>query len=437
MLKIRMSPSLLLSVVYGTFIILGAILLKLPISNNEPIRWIDSLFTSASAMTVTGLGVVDTGTHFTRFGQIVIMVLIQVGGLGIMSFAMLLFVMLRKKIGLKQRLIMKQALNQVHVGGVIRLVKYLFLFSILIEVVAMVLLAIEWIPKYGVSDGLFYSFFHSVSAFNNAGFALWSDGLSQFVGSPVINLTIMSLIILGGIGFTVIVEVWQKRKWRAFSLHTKVMIQATIFINVIAAILFFGFEQMNPKTIGMLSGIDQTWASLFQAVTTRTAGFNSIDISGLENSTAFLFMILMFIGGGSGSTAGGIKLTTFVVMLVAMLTYIRGRKNIHLHQRTIHQENVLRVLAITMISTFTVAAGILVLNVTEPLPFLPVMFEVVSAFGTVGLSMGITAKLSIIGKLIIIVMMIIGKLGPLSLVYMLARQEDCKYRYPNEDILTG
>lgn len=437
MKKIKMAPSTLLLSVYGFFIVVGACLLKLPMSTNGPIRWIDALFTSASAMTVTGLGVVDTGTHFTKIGQFIIMILIQVGGLGIMSFGILIFMLLGKKIGLKKRVVMQEILNYVHVGGVIRLVKYLFIFSLTIELIAATFLAMKWVPEFGWKDGLFYSFFHAVSAFNNAGFSLWSDNLSSYVGSPLVNLVITSLIILGGIGFTVIIDVWQKRKWRKFSLHTKVMLVATLSINIIGLLFFFFLESGNMKTIGSMPLSDQLWASYFQSITTRTAGFNTVDLSGMENSTAFLIMIFMFIGAGSGSTAGGIKLSTFVIMFVPMLTYVQGRKNIHLFERTVRTDHLLRVLSITMVSTFVVVAGVLIINITESLPFLPLMFEVVSAFGTVGLSMGITASLSIIGKLVIIAIMITGKVGPLSLVYILARKQEQKYKYPTEDILTG
>ncbi|WP_100332048.1 TrkH family potassium uptake protein [Bacillus xiapuensis] len=437
MKSIKISPSSLLVAVYGTCILFGTVLLKLPIATNSPISWIDALFTSASAMTVTGLGVVDTGSHFTRAGQIVIMGLIQVGGLGIMSFGMLLFIMLGKKIGLKKRLVMQQALNQVHVGGVIRLVKYLFIFSLTIEAIFAAVLAAKWVPEMGWRQGMFYSFFHAVSAFNNAGFTLWPDGLSRYVGSPAVNIAITSLIILGGIGFTVIIDVWQKRKWRLFSLHTKVMLSATVIVNVIAFQLFYLFESLNAKTIGAMPISDQLWASYFQAISVRTAGFNSIDISGIDSSTAFFLMILMFIGAGSGSTAGGIKLTTFVILIISMLTYVQGKKAVHLFERTIRTDHLLRVLSITTVSSLVVVTGVLVLNITEELPFLPLMFEVVSAFGTVGLSMGITSSLSVIGKLVIVAIMITGKVGPLSFVYMLARKQDSKYQYPAEDILTG
>ncbi|MFK2824127.1 TrkH family potassium uptake protein [Bacillus sp. B190/17] len=437
MKRLKLSPSTLLLFVYGTFISLGAVLLKLPISTNGPLSWIDALFTSTSAMTVTGLGVVDTGTHFTRFGQVVIMGLIQVGGLGIISFAMLIFIMTGKKIGLKKRLVIQQALNQDQVGGIIRLVKYLFIISLTIETAAALALSIKWIPELGWRNGIFYSFFHAVSAFNNAGFALWPDNLSRYVGSPIVNIAITTLIILGGIGFTVIADVWQKRKWKRLSLNTKVMLVSTVILNLILFLLFFLLERNNGHSLAKLSLSDQLWASYFQAIAVRTAGFNTIDLSGIDPSTAFLWMIAMFIGAGSGSTAGGIKLTTFVVLIVSMLTYVQGRKDIHLFKRTIRQEHVLRVLSITTVSSFIVVAGILLLNITEKLPFLPLAFEAVSAFGTVGLTMGITASLSIIGKLIIILIMITGKVGPLTLVYILARKQQDHYRYPTEDILTG
>ena len=434
---IKVSPSTLLILVYGFFILIGSILLKLPWSVHTPIRWIDALFTSASAVTVTGLAVIDTGTVFTKFGQLVITMLIQVGGLGVMTFAILLYMILGKKIGLKERLIMQQALNQVNLGGLIRLVRQLFIFSISIEIVFMLVLSLQWVPDLGWKNGLFYSFFHSVSAFNNAGFSLWPDNLSRYVDSPVINIGITTLIILGGIGFTVIIEVWQKRKWSKLSLHSKMMLSATLCVNVISAFLVLMLEYHNNQTLGELPIVDKIWASYFQAVSTRTAGFNTIDMAGIDQSTAFLMIILMFIGAGSGSTGGGIKLTTFLILLLTVSAFIRGQQTIHIFKRSIPESNVWKVLAISMTSMFVISVGVLLLNITEKLPFLPLFFETVSAFGTVGLSMGITASFTIAGKLIIIFIMITGKVGPLSLVYILARKESCKYKYPSENIFTG
>ncbi|UII54444.1 TrkH family potassium uptake protein [Cytobacillus spongiae] len=434
---IRLTPSQLLTIIFLFFTTVGAIVLKMPFSTNEPITWIDAWFTSVSAMTVTGLGVVDTGTHFSVFGQVVIAILIQLGGLGIMSFAVMVFMMLGRKIGFKHRLVMQQALNQVHIGGVIKLVKNLFLFSITIELIAMVFLAIRWVPEWGLKKGLFFSFFHSISAFNNAGFALWPDSLMRYVGDPIINIVISLLFMIGGIGFTVLIDLKEQNTFSKLSLHSKMMIVGTLAINVVAMLMIFILEYANAKTLAPLSLFDKLFASYFQAVSPRTAGFNTLDISSLNESTIFFIIILMFIGAGSASTGGGIKLTTFMVICLATVTYFKGREDIKLFRKTIPASYIARVMAISMTSIVAVVAAVLILNITEDLPFLTLLFEVVSAFGTVGLSMGITSSLSVFAKLIIILVMYVGKLGPLTLVYLLAKPRKEKYKYPTEDILTG
>ncbi|PGT85343.1 TrkH family potassium uptake protein [Bacillus sp. AFS040349] len=435
---IKLNPSQLLIVVFVVSITVGTILLKLPFSTHDHIKWIDALFIATSAMTVTGLATVDPGTTFTTFGQLIIALLIQVGGLGIMSFAVLIFIMLGKKIGLKERLLMQHALNQTSVGGIIKLVQYLFIFSITIEMIAMVFLAIRWVPQFGLAKGLFYSFFHSISAFNNAGFALWSDNLIQYVGDPIINIVISFLFIVGGIGFTVLVDVWKKRSYKKLSLHTKLMVTGTLVLNIIAMFFIFCVEYSNPQTLGSLSLGDKLWASYFQAVSPRTAGFNTVDMGGLDETTIFFIIILMFIGAGSGSTGGGIKLTTALVIGLATVTFLRGKNDIVVSKRTIHSSFILKALAITMISIVFVILGILLLNITEKeASFLDIMFEVVSAFGTVGLSTGLTGMLTFAGKQIIIFIMFLGKIGPLTLMFSLASPSKEKIRYPQEDILTG
>ncbi|UXH43484.1 TrkH family potassium uptake protein [Rossellomorea vietnamensis] len=435
---IRLSPPQLLVVTFLFFIILGMGLLKLPFATTEQISWLDALFTTTSAMTVTGLAVVDTGGAFTLFGEVVVMSLIQIGGLGIMSFAVLIFMMLGKKIGFKERLLLQQALNQTSVGGVIKLVKYLFIFSFIVEGFAVLLLATEWVPEFGWKRGLYVSIFHSISAFNNAGFSLFSDSLMGYVGSPIINLTISFLFILGGIGFTVLVDLWKSKTIRQLSLHTKIMVIGTFLINVIAFMMIFVLEFNNPNTLAQLSLSDKIFASYFQAVTPRTAGFNSLDYGNMERSTLLFTILLMFIGAGSASTGGGIKLTTFVVISLSMIAFLKEKKEIRIFRRTIDQAHIFKALALSMISVLLVFTALFFLEMTEhDASFLSLVFEVVSAFGTVGLSMGITGSLSAIGKWIIIVVMFAGKLGPLTLAFSLSRPDKEKIRYPKEDILTG
>ncbi|MXQ55845.1 TrkH family potassium uptake protein [Shimazuella alba] len=435
---IKLNPSQLLVVVFLFFIILGTILLKLPISTTNFISWTDALFTATSAMTVTGLAVVDTGTAYTTFGQCVILILIQVGGLGIMSFAVLIFIMLGKKIGLKERLIIQHALNQTSLGGVIKLVQNLFIYSITIEIIAMLILAIKWVPEYGWEKGMFDSLFHSISAFNNAGFSIWPDNLMRYVGDPLVNLVISFLFIVGGIGFTVLSDTWHKRSFKKLSLHSKLMIVGTLVINLFAMMIVFALEYHNPKTLGTLASLgDKLWASYFQAVTPRTAGFNTLDIGSLHEGTISFMLLLMFVGAGSASTGGGIKLTTFLVIVLSVLTFLRQKTQIKIGNRAIKVQIVIRSLAISTISILFIFLAVFILNITEPDPFLKILFEVISAFGTVGLSMGLTASLSDIGKIIIVFIMFLGKLGPLTFAFSLATPKHDKIRYPNEDVLTG
>jgi len=435
--QLQLSPSQLLVLVFLFFIILGTLLLKTPAATSKPIGWIDTLFTSTSAMTVTGLAVVDTGTDYTLFGQLMILVLIQVGGLGIMSFAVLIFIMLGKKIGLKERLLIQQSLNQTSLGGIIKLIKSLFIYSFAIEMLAMLILAVKWVPEYGFARGVYYSLFHAVSAFNNAGFSIWPDSLMQYEGDPLVNLVISFLFIIGGIGFTVLSDLWHKRNFKKLSLHSKLMIYGTFIINLSAMISIFLLEYQNQKTLGMLPPAEKLWGAYFQAVTPRTAGFNTADIGSLHESTITLLLLLMFVGAGSASTGGGIKLTTFLVILLSVITFLKGKKHISIAKKTLKDQLIIRSLAISTISVLLILAAVFILNMTEPKPFLAILFEVVSAFGTVGLSMGITADLTPVGKILIIFIMFLGKLGPLTLAFSLARPEQENIRYSSEDILTG
>ncbi|MGM0867432.1 MAG: TrkH family potassium uptake protein [Bacillota bacterium] len=436
--KINVTPPQLLVLVFLFFIILGTTLLKLPFASTVSLSWLDALFTATSAMTVTGLIVVDTGTAYTLFGEVVIMCLIQIGGLGIMSFAVLIYLMLGKKIGFKERLLLQQALNQTSVGGVIRLVKHLFIFSFIVEGIALALLAAKWIPEYGWEKGLYYALFHSISAFNNAGFSIWPDSLMRYVGSPLVNMVITGLFIIGGIGFTVLTDLWYSQAIRKFSLHTKLMLIGTLVLNLVAMLAIFILEYSNPKTIGDMPLEGKLLGSYFQAVTPRTAGFNTLDIGSMEPSTILLIIFLMFVGAGSASTGGGIKLTTFIVILLSVISFLSDRSEIRVFRRTIDRVFIFKALAISMISILLVFAGIFVLTISEHgSPFIQIIFEVVSAFGTVGLSMGLTGSLSWIGKIVIIFIMFTGKLGPLTLAFSLAKTTKDKIRYPKEDILTG
>ncbi|WP_350252962.1 TrkH family potassium uptake protein [Bacillus halotolerans] len=434
---VRFSPPQVLAIGFFLTIIIGSLLLKLPISTAKPLSWIDALFTAASATTVTGLAVVDTGTEFTVFGQTVIMGLIQVGGLGFMTFAVLIVMILGKKIGLKERMLVREALNQPTIGGVIGLVKVLFLFSISIELIAALILSIRLVPQYGWASGLFASVFHAISAFNNAGFSLWPDNLMSYVGDPAVNLVITFLFITGGIGFTVLFDILKNRRFKAFSLHTKLMLAGTFILNIAATLIIFILEYSNPGTLGSLHLPDKLWASYFQAVTPRTAGFNSVDFGSMREGTIVFVLLLMFIGAGSASTASGIKLTTFLVILMSVIAYLRGHKETVIFRRTIKYTIIIKALAVSVISLFIVFIGIFALTITEQAPFIQVVFETFSAFGTVGLTMGLTPELTTAGKCIIIALMFIGRIGPLTFVFSFAKTEKSNIRYPDGEVFTG
>lgn len=435
--KVSLTPPQIITLGFIAVIIIGTFLLTLPISTSEPIDMIDALFTATSATTVTGLVVLDTGTDFTLFGQIVIMILIQLGGLGLMTFAILIVLLLGKKIGLRERILVQESFNQSTLGGLIRLVKSLLIFTFSMELIATVLLSIRWVPEYGFGFGVFTSLFHAVSAFNNAGFSLWSDSLMGYVGDPVVNIIITFLFIVGGIGFTVIYDLMKTRRFHQLSLHTKLMIIGTLSINIIATIAIFLLEYTNPETLANLALDEKLWASYFQAVTPRTAGFNSLDIGSMNPGTLTLTMFLMFIGAGSASTGSGIKLTTFIVIVLAVHAYLRGKKEAVIFNRSIPNQVVHRALAITVISLLMVITVIFILSITENTPYIQIIFEAFSAFGTVGLSMGLTADLSESGKLLLCILMLAGRIGPITLAFALARTSKGNIGYPNGDVFTG
>lgn len=435
--RLTVSPPLAISGSFLLLIIIGTLLLKLPFATTSPISWTDALFTATSATTVTGLSVFNPGTVLTGFGELVLLVLIQCGGIGLMTFAVAILILFRRKIGLQSRIYLQESLTQNTVGGIVKLVKLILTFALTVEAAATVLLTIYWIPKFGFKDALNYSVFHVVSAFNNAGFSLFSDNLMSFAGDPIVNILISALFIIGGIGFTVVIDVYQKKSFHRWTLHTKLMISGTLIINALAMVIIFALEYGNPGTLGNLSLPDKLLASYFSAVTPRTAGFNTLNYGEFEDPTLLFTMLLMFIGGGSASTASGIKLTTFIVVILATVSFLRSQREPEIFGRSIRLETILRSLAITTISVLLVVFFLFLLTVTEKIPFLPLAFEVVSAFGTVGLSMGITGDLSSLGEILLSLVMFTGRIGPLTLFFILMKPRKEHYRYPYDQVFTG
>lgn len=435
---IAIPPPAVLALLYGALIGVGALLLKLPVATHVAIDWSEALFTATSAITVTGLIVVDTGSRFTLFGQAVVMLLIQLGGLGLMTFAVLVLTMLGRPIGLAQHVFLREDLNQTSIADLLRLVGVILRVVLLCELVGTLLLAAAFIPEFGVGAGLWHALFHAISAFNNAGFALFPDNLMGWASSPVINLVVPALFITGGIGYSVLADVHHVRRWHRLSLHSKLMLTGTAALLVGSLLGFAVLEWTNPRTLGQFESVaPKLMASWFQAATTRTAGFNTVDTAALHDSTALMFMSLMVVGGGSTSTAGGIKVTTLIVLLLATVAFFKRRSTLHAFGRSLDHEDVLRVLALAVLSMLLIVIATFTVMISHDGEFLDVCFEVTSAFGTVGLSRGATGELDGLGRAVIMLLMFVGRIGPLTLGFFLATRTPPRVRYPSGQVFLG
>ncbi|MCG7410529.1 TrkH family potassium uptake protein [Paenibacillus sp. ACRRX] len=442
----RLTPSRTLVIGFAFIVLIGALLLMLPISNADgtPLPFIDALFTATSATCVTGLVVVDTGTHFTMFGQIVIISLIQVGGLGFMTMATLFAMAFKKRISLKERLILQESLNQGSMEGIVRLIRKVLLYAFVIEGSAAVLFTLRWSFDLPFGQALYFGIFHAISFFNNAGFDLFGQvsgpfsSLTSYVGDPIINFVSMFLIVSGGIGFIVMSDVMDFRRTRRLSLHTKVVLSMTSFLIVFGAVVLFIFEFTNPHTYGQLNGWQKIWASFFQSVSPRTAGANTVDIGAMRQASQFFMVILMFIGASPGSTGGGIKTTTFTILIGAVFAMMRGKEDIVMFRCRLAKDRIFKAVTLTLLALGLVLFVSMILSTTEDRQFLAILFETTSAFGTVGLTMGITTSLSDVGKLLIALTMFAGRLGPITLAYALGPKAERElYRHPEGKITIG
>ncbi len=442
--KVKLTYTQLSAIAFIFIILFGAVLLCLPISSKqgEFTPFIDALFTSSSATCVTGLVVYDTFSHYSLFGQIVILILIQIGGLGFMIIATLFSLMLRRKIGLRQRGLLKESVNTINIGGVVKLAKHIIIGTALIELSGAVILAVRFYPEMGFTRSIYNGIFHSVSAFCNAGFDLMGyfnpgSSLTRYSGDIVINLVIMALIIIGGLGFFVLEDISVKKfKFADYKLHTKIVITATIVLLVIPSFLFFVFEKDNAMKT--MTGIEKVLASMFQAVTPRTAGFNTIDISQLKQSSILLTIILMFIGGSPGSTAGGIKTTTFIVIILSFKGSIYHSQDLNVFNRRLEPEIVRRAYSIITTYVFGAICAIMLICWAQNFSLTDVSFEVISALSTVGMSAGITQELNNFSRLIIAIVMFCGRVGSLSVALAFVEKKKCvPIRKPVEKISIG
>ena len=443
--KLAMNPVRVLAIGFALLILAGGIILSLPISSisGEGTPFIDSLFTATSAVCVTGLVTVDTGTHWNIFGRTIIILLIQTGGLGFMSFATLTAVLMGRKLGLKERLLMQEAYNAMNLQGIIRMVKYVVGFTFGVELIGAVILSTQFVPMFGWGEGLYFSLWHSISAYCNAGFDLFGNfrSLTHLNDNKVILTTIMSLIAVGGLGFSVWIEILNYRTTKKFSLHAKLVISTTLILILGGALLFFIFEFSNPLTMASMSLFDKITNSFFASITPRTAGFNSISIPGMTMASRIITTILMFIGGSPGSTAGGIKTTAVSVLFFTVLCVLRGRHDPEVFGRRIEKENVYKAFAVMVIG-LTIVFGVTLMmsffESTKGTSLEALIFEATSAFATVGLTEGITPGIELQSKLVLISGMYLGRVGPITVLLALSRQKPpAKYQYPEGRILIG
>ncbi|MFC1951177.1 TrkH family potassium uptake protein [Chloroflexota bacterium] len=430
--------------IYGFLglIAIGTLLLALPISNvaNKFVSPIDALFTSTSSVCVTGLIVVDTGTFWTPFGQAVILVLIQLGGFGFMTSATLLLLMLGRRIGLRERILIGESIGLNKYGGVVGLIKKMAIFTIVLEVTGALIFYTRLSAGQPMGTAVWRSVFHSISAFNNAGFDIFGNFTSMigYRDDVVIVLATAALIILGGISFIVLRDIYTVRSFKKLALDSKIVIVTTVALLIVGMIVLLVTESVNDATLGDVGWSQRLLDAFFQAITPRTAGFTTISIGQMANYALFFTMMLMFIGGASGSTAGGIKVNTFGMLSATLFSSLRWRDQVGAFGRSFPVGLVYRALAIVMLAIGYIAVMVLVLSMTESFAFIDIFFETVSAFGTVGLSTGITPQLSTAGRLIITVTMFVGRLGPLTLALsLIRRQQTPKYRYPNESLRIG
>jgi trk system potassium uptake protein TrkH len=436
--KKNLTPAQYLVSGYFVIIMIGSLLLMLPAAttDGQGLKAVDAVFTATSATCVTGLIVVNTKEAFTIFGSTVIMLLIQIGGLGIMSMSTLFAFIVGKKISLKERLIIQEDLNQYQISGMVRLVQYLLGFTFAIEGTAAAILFLRFSQDYPFWRSIYLSIFHAVSAFNNAGFDLFGNSLENFTGDITVNFVIMALIILGGIGFGVMMEAYNRIKFRKTTLQTKIVVVMTLALLIFGFFVFFILEYNN--TLAGLPLLDKTLGAMFLSVTPRTAGFNTVPTGALKHSSLFLIIVLMFIGASPGSTGGGIKTTTFGVILVTMKNMITGKEDMEIYNRRFEKQIVYKAFTITMLAAGLIILVTTLLLIIEDFQFIDALFETVSAFGTVGLSTGITGELSDISRVLITVTMFAGRVGPLTLAVAIGeKQRKGTYHYPTEKVMVG
>ena len=437
--KISLNPPMVLSLGFAILITIGGLLLSLPFftKSGQATPLVDSLFVAASASCVTGLTPVNTLEHWNTYGHILIIILIQIGGLGVMSLASIIPLILGKKIGMKSRQILKEQLNVESLEGMIVLFKYVLAFTFGTEILGAILLSIKFIPLYGAGTGIWYAIFHSISAFCNAGFDILGDSIFPFRDDLLINLTLSFLVIVGGLGFVVTSELFRRRSFKKLSTHSKLVIMVSGILLIFGTVMFL-FLENEDGVLQYESLKGSILESFFQSVVARTAGFYSVDLSQIKDSTALMLMGLMFVGGSPGSTAGGIKTTTLGVLFLSTHAVVRGESEPVVFGRHISTETVRKALAIFLVSIFIILSVSFMLTITESAPLVDILYETVSALATVGASKGMTPHLTDAGKNLITLCMYLGRIGPMTMAFAFGmKAKKSLIRYPESFISIG
>lgn len=439
----KLSPMQIIAVVFAAIILAGALLLSLPAASRDgqSAGFLSALFTSTSATCVTGLVLFDTASQWSTFGRIVIITLIEVGGLGFISAASMAVFLFQRRVGLRQRMLMAQTLSVDDMSAVVKLQKWVICGSLGVEFVGALILMLRFLPEYGIGRAAAMGAFHSISAFCNAGFDIFGTGQSLVTlnADPVVLITLMVLITVGGLGFFVWEEVVRLRSFKKFSIYTKLVLLTTGILTVIGAVLIMLLEWNNPATLGAMQPGQKVLNAFFQSVTLRTAGFAAVDQGALTGASKGLSLVLMLIGGSSGSTAGGAKTVTFLVLLLFVWNRARGRSEVTVFRRSIPAGKILDAVTIISLMTGLAVAGAVLICATSPVGFTDALFETVSALATVGLTTGVTTSLSIAGKILIIVFMYFGRVGilTLSLGFLMGDRAQERYRYAYTNLLIG
>lgn len=440
----KLTQTQMIVVGFMLIILTGSLLLMLPWASrsHEVTPFLDTLFTATSASCVTGLVVVDTWSHWSMFGQVIILILIQVGGMGFMTLGVFMAILLRRRIGLKTRGVLQESINSLQIGGIVKLAKKIIQGTVFFESVGALILMYRFIPKVGMVRGIWYGIFHSVSAFCNAGFDLMGyvepyQSLCGYAGDWLVNLTIMSLIVIGGIGFFVWDDIATKKlKVRRYTLHTKLVLMTTLALIIGGALFFFFTEQSN--VLRNMPFAERIWASFFQSVTARTAGFNTVDTGALTEGSKFVTILLMFVGGSPGSTAGGIKTTTLIVLLVCVRSNMRQEKGYNILDRRLDEGVVRKACTVMCTNLLLMLTATIVMLALQPFALTDVLFETASAIGTVGMTTGITRSICSISKAVLIFLMYCGRIGSLTFALSLrGNKHEPAVKQPVEQVMIG